>query len=269
MTALDGTTVLITGASGGFGQQMIRQFLAAGSRLVLTDLDAAALEPLAGAIRAEVGGSGDILAVLPADLSTREGCESLYRGTMETTVPDILVNNAGIGLAGRIDQIPWQKWEGLLQVNLISVMRLTALFLPHMLERRCGHIVNISSIAAWVGSSRLSAYSASKFGVRGFSESLLGDLEDTPVRVTTVYPFFSRTPILDSEQFGDEPRRRVPDDIVTDPANVVGEILQGIRKDRAHVFPDKTARRLHIMKRLFPWLVTRLGKRMEERSLAE
>ncbi len=269
MTALQGATVLVTGASGGFGQQMIRQFLEAGSRLVLTDIDREALEGVAGRIRAEAPGKGEILAVIGADLSDRAGCERLFAAAREAALPDILVNNAGIGMSGRIDQIPWAKWERLLQVNLVSVMRLTALFLPPMLERGSGHIVNISSIAAWIGSARLSAYSASKFGVRGFSESLLGDLEDTPLKATTVYPFFSRTPILDSEQFGDEPRRRVPDDVVTDPADVVRAILNGIRRDKPHVFPDPMARRLHILKRLFPWLVTRLGRRLEEQSLAE
>ncbi len=265
MTTLDGATVLVTGASGGFGRQMISQFLAAGSRLILSDVDGAALESAARELHAAAGGRGEIRGVIGADLASREGCEHLCREAARIGTPDVLVNNAGIGMSGRIDQIPWQQWETLMQVNLLSVMRITGLVLPAMLARGAGHIVNISSIAGWVAAGGMSVYSASKFGVRGFSDGLVRDLEDTGVRVTTVFPFFSRTPILDSIQFGDEAPRKVPDDIVTDPADVVREILQGIREDRVYVFPDPMARRLHRLQRYFPRLVIWLGRRFEAR----
>jgi short-subunit dehydrogenase len=268
MTTLDGATVLVTGACGGFGREMMRQFLAAGSRLIVTDRDATALAEAVRGIRSEAGGRGEVRAVLEADLSCREGCERLCADATAVAVPDILVNNAGIGMSGRIDQIPWQQWETLMQVNLLSVMRLTGLFLPAMLERGSGHVVNISSIAGWVAAGGMSVYSASKFGVRGFGDSLARDLEDTGLRVTTVFPFFSRTPILDSIQFGEDPPRRVPDDIVTDPTDVVREILKGIREEREYVFPDPTARRLHRLQRFFPRLVLWFGRRFEARTRA-
>ncbi len=268
MTTLDGATVLVTGASGGFGRQMMHQFLAAGSRLIVTDRDGGALAEAAAAIRTEAGGRGEILAVLEADLCSREGCERLCAEVRGVEFPDVLVNNAGIGMSGRIDRIPWQQWETLMQVNLLSVMRLTALLLPPMLGRGSGHVVNISSIAGWVAAGGMSVYSASKFGVRGFSDSLARDLEETGVRVTTVFPFFSRTPILDSIQFGEDPPRRVPDDIVTEPADVVRQILKGIREDREYVFPDPMARRLHRLQRFFPRLVRWFGRRFEERTRA-
>ncbi|MBT8241947.1 MAG: SDR family NAD(P)-dependent oxidoreductase, partial [Acidimicrobiia bacterium] len=153
MTTLDGATVLITGASGGFGQEMTRQLLATGSNLVLTDLDSSRLETTARSIEDSTGGPGRILMMPAADLSSRAGCEELYQLVTGSIIPDVLINNAGIGMSGRIDQIPWQAWERLLQINLVSVMRLTALFLPNMLERRAGHIVNISSVAGWSGSA--------------------------------------------------------------------------------------------------------------------
>jgi short-subunit dehydrogenase len=137
-----------------------------------------------------------------------------------------------------------------------------------MLERDSGHVVNISSIAGWVAAGGMSVYSASKFGVRGFGDSLTRDLEDTGVRVTTVFPFFSRTPILDSVQFGEDPPRKVPDDIVTEPADVVREILKGIREQREYVFPDAMSRRLHLLQRFFPRLVLWFGRRFEQRTRA-
>jgi len=144
-----------------------------------------------------------------------------------------------------------------------------ALFLPRMLGRDSGHVVNVSSIAGWVAAGGMTVYSASKFGVRGFGDSLTRDLEETGVRVTTVFPFFSRTPILDSIQFGEDPPRKVPDDIVTEPADVVRAILKGICEDREYVFPDPMARRLHLLQRYFPRLVLWFGRRFEERTRAD
>jgi len=154
-----------------------------------------------------------------------------------------------------------------MQLNLLAPMRLCNLFLPKMTARGSGHIVNISSLAGWVGSHGLSAYCASKFGLRGFGESLSADLEDTGVHVTNVYPCFSRTPILDSPQFGYEEKRVVPDYLVSDPSDVVGKILQGIRKNKLHVFPDKHARRIHYLKRFTPWVIPMLNRRMQNESI--
>lgn len=203
----------------------------------------------------------------PADLSTAAGCETLYRSCDEAgVVPDVLVNNAGIGMAGRLDNIPRDMWEALMQLNLLAPMRLCNYFLPGMVARGSGHIVNVSSLAGWVGSHGLSAYCASKYGLRGFGEALAADLEDTGIVVTNVYPCFSRTPILDSPQFGYEERRSVPEHIISEPADVVAEMLKGIRRNRLHVFPDKQARRVHWLTRLVPWAIPVLNRRLRDES---
>ena len=262
MTELNGKVVLITGAGGGFGQQMTRQFAAAGSRLVLTDLDDEALRPA-------VEDAGDaLLAAVAADLATEEGC-GVIAGTCtaKDVAPDLLVNNAGIAVAGRIDHVPSEHWETLMQLNLLAPMRLSNLFLPGMIERASGHIVNISSLAGWVGSEGLSGYCASKFGLRGFGESLHADVESLGIRVTNVYPCFSRTPILDSAQYGYQERRAVPEYLISDPADVVARIIDGVRKDKLHVFPDRHARRIHYIQRFIPWLIPMLNKRMQAESV--
>ena len=117
------------------------------------------------------------LAAVAADLATEEGC-GVIAGTCaaKDIAPDLLINNAGIGMGGRIDHVPRERWETMMQLNLLAPMRLTNLFLPSMIERGSGHIVNISSLAGWVGSEGLSGYCASKFGLRGFGESLFADV---------------------------------------------------------------------------------------------
>lgn len=263
MTDPRNKTVLITGASGGFGRHMVRQFRAAGANLILTDINDSAL-------RGVIEDAGEhLIASVAADLATDAGCDALAGVcTSRGVVPDILVNNAGLGVAGRLDHIPRERWETLMQLNLLAPMRLCNLFLPGMTERGSGHIVNLSSLAGWVGSHGLSAYCASKFGLRGFGESLAADLEGTGVRVTNVYPCFSQTPILDSPQHGYEERRTVPAYLISDPSDVVARIIEGVRGNRLHVFPDKHSRRIHYVARFAPWLVPWLNRRMQAQSIA-
>jgi short-subunit dehydrogenase len=264
MTDLDQKIILVTGASGGFGRHMTDQLLARGSRLILTDLHDDALDTL----RAEFSHfAGSIAATIAADLSTAEGCRLLaYRCEKIDLRPDVLINNAGIAVAGRHDHVPDDRWEALMQVNLLTPMRLCSLFLPQMIARGDGHIVNISSLAGWVGAPNLSSYAASKYGLRGFGEALAADVDKHNVRVSNVYPSFSRTPILQSQQFGIEQRRAVPEHMISEPADVVAAIIRGVERNRLHIFPDKTALRVHYLKRFFPWIIPYLNRRMEAQA---
>jgi short-subunit dehydrogenase len=262
MTNTANKTVLITGAGGGFGRQLVRQFRAAGAKLILTDITDSALKDVVDAA------GDDLVASVAADLASQEGCDTVAEAcASRDVVPDILVNNAGIGVAGQLDKIPRDHWENLMQLNLLAPMRLCNRFLPGMIERGSGHIVNVSSLAGWIGSKGLSAYCASKFGLRGFGVSLAADLEGSGVHVTNVYPCFSRTAILDSPQFGYEERRTVPAYLISEPADVVARMLEGVRRNRLHVFPDKYSRRIHYLARFAPWLLPLLDRRMQAESI--
>lgn len=262
MTDLSDAVVLITGATGGFGRQMTRQFLEAGSRLLITDIDPSSLNSL---IEDFQSAKSRILGSIAADLSDDVGCYRLYDGVEEIGhVPDILINNAGLAVGGRFDQVPRERWERIVHVNLMAPMRLCYLFLPQMIERGSGHIVNISSLAGWIGTSGISAYCSSKFGLRGFGDSLASDYREFGIRVSTVYPYFSRTPILDSDQFGYAVRRKIPEDIATDPAEVVSEIIKGVRRNSRNIFPDKMSRRIHYLARFMPWIIPLLDRRLQQ-----
>jgi short-subunit dehydrogenase len=267
MTQLDQATVLLTGAAGGFGQELIRQLLEAGSYLILTDLDEAVLQQRVAAIQHQVT-TGKVLACLAVDLSTRAGCEILYDRVKQLNHPvDILINNAGIGIFGRIDEIPTEKWECVMQVNLLAPMRLSALFVPDMIARQKGHIVNISSLAGWTAQAGLTIYSTSKFGLRGFSEGLFHEVKPYNVQVTAVYPFFSRTPILQSEQYGTlaQGLPGFPEHLATDPANVMRATIRAIRRNQFQVFPDAIAKTVYLLQRYFPQLLTWFSQALSRR----
>lgn len=262
MTNPSNKTVLITGAGGGFGRHMVREFRAARAALFLTDVSEVAL----------TGASHDagdaLVAAVPADLATEAGCYAVAEHcALHGVTPDILVNNAGIAVAGRLDHVPRNEWETLMQLNLLAPMRLSNLFIPAMVQRGSGHIVNISSLAGWIGTQGLTAYCASKFGLRGFGESLACELRGAGIKVTNVYPCFSRTPILDSPQYGYEQRRQAPEYLVSEPADVVARILAGIRRDRLHVFPDRHSRLVHYVARFTPWLLPYLDRRLDAQSV--
>ncbi|NJO81686.1 MAG: SDR family oxidoreductase [Blastochloris sp.] len=235
--------VLLTGAGGGFGKILTRLFLLEGCRLILADRSkAAALQAAEQAAHAAAAASGKVIGICAADLGTSEGAAQLWAEASAISGRiDILINNAGIGLLGRIDTIPQELWERLMQINLLAPMRLTSLALPGMLTRRHGRIVNIASSAGMVGAAGFGAYSASKFGLRGFSESLGRDLRGSGVSVTAIYPFFARTAILDSPQYGYGRRRMLPGWMVDDPEMVMAALLRGMKRRQRHIYPSRMA----------------------------
>ncbi len=103
----------------------------------------------------------------------------------------------------------------------------------------------------------------------GFGREMIRQFLADGINVSTVYPWFNKTAILDSEQFGRDEKLQVPDELVSDPADVVAQMLRGIRKNQQHVFPDKMARQIQFMRRHFPRLLDRLIRRLEDRVRKE
>jgi short-subunit dehydrogenase len=259
MTELKNAVVLITGAAGGFGQELTKQLLVKGSRLILTDLNLAILKEQVNKIQAEIT-TGEVIQCFEVDLARRQGCETLYQQVKALNISlDILINNAGMGLYGRMDEVPTDKWEQLMEVNLITPMRLSSLFVRDMIARQQGHIVNISSLAAWITPAGMAHYCASKFGLRGFSEGLFNEVKEYNIKVTAVYPFFSRTPILQSARYGTLAKQSpgFPDKYVTEPQEVMAETIKAIARNQLHVFPDRMAKRIYLLKQYFPTLLSR------------
>jgi short-subunit dehydrogenase len=257
MPDLAGKTILITGAAGGFGREMIRQFLQGGSYLVLSDRELGTLfEAVSQVARAGDTPTGRILGMVAAELASHAGCEDLYRkATAVTPQIDVLVNNAGIASSGAFVETPQEAWERIVQVNLLAPMRLTALFAPAMIARRSGQIVNVASVAGLVGAEGLAAYSTTKFGLRGFSEALADELAPHGVGVTTIYPFFARTPILDAPHYGSSAGLQLPDWLIGDPADVITALLAGMRAGKREVIPGAIARQIAFAKRYAPGLL--------------
>ena len=261
--SLAGKVILITGAAGGFGSAMIRQFLRAGSRLILADLARDILEARVAGVLKEAhleARSNQILGYIAADLATDEGCAATYEQTLAIAPHiDMLVNNAGIAMSGFFAEIPQAQWEKLLAINLLAPMRLTYRFLPDMMAQHNGYIVNISSLAGISGTPMIVPYSTAKFGLRGFGEALGNELKAYHIDMTNIYPFFARTAILQSPHYGSAPRATLPDRILYTPDFVVEQLLRGIRRRRREVFPGAVPRVAYWLRRFAPFAIPRIG----------
>ena len=177
--------VLVTGASSGIGSATALHLGSQGFRIILAARRLDRLEDIAVKIR-QVGGEA---LVIQADIGQAEQIQNLVDQSLENYGRiDILVNSAGYGKLVWLDEQTAEEISHQIQVNLIGAIQLSRAVLPGMLARGQGQIIQITSIASWVGLPTYSIYAANKFGLRGFLESFRRELRGTGVTVTGVYP---------------------------------------------------------------------------------
>ncbi|MFO8063082.1 MAG: SDR family NAD(P)-dependent oxidoreductase [Spirochaetota bacterium] len=179
-------TALITGASGGIGLELARVFAENGYGLVLVARRAEKLESLAEELR---GAHSTPVEVLSMDLSQSGAAENVFRETTERGLEvDVLVNNAGFALYGPFHAQNQEHVLEMIQLNVAALTQLTHLFLPGMMERRNGMVMNVASTAAFQPGPLMAGYFASKSYVLHFSEAVAVELEGTGVTFTTLCP---------------------------------------------------------------------------------
>jgi short-subunit dehydrogenase len=220
--------VLITGATGGIGQAIVRAFASRGANLILTGRRADVLEPLAAEVR------GRSLAF---DLSDRAAVETLSREAVAAEL-DVFVANAALPASGVLTELTQAEIDRMLEVNLRAPIAFARALAPGMIERGRGHLVFVSSLSGKAASPASSIYSATKFGVRGFALGLREDLLPHHVGVSTVLPGF----VSEAGMFADAQLNR-PDAHIKLPAGVgtrtpeqvAAAVIRAIERNRAEV----------------------------------
>jgi NAD(P)-dependent dehydrogenase (short-subunit alcohol dehydrogenase family) len=181
----------VTGASQGLGLSLVKQLLAAGYRVAATSRSARELQKAAGVDDPER------FLPLEVDLTNADS----IRHSIEQTAAgfggiDVIVNNAGYGMEGTVEELDEKKMRAIFEINVFATINVTRHALPYLRKQRSGHIINISSVAGFVGAPGWSIYSATKAAVIAFSEVLALDTRELGIRVTVVGPSGFRTGFL-------------------------------------------------------------------------
>lgn len=194
MKSLAGKTAVVTGAASGIGLECARALARQGCRLVISDLNAAAL----GELQRELGTSGVHCVALPCDVANAESVTAFAAATHAALGPvDVLVNNAGIAYLGSFEETRIDWWRRTLDINVLGIVHCIQAFLPAM--RAAGgerKIVNVASLAGVAPAPNMSAYAASKHAVIGLSETLALELHDSPISLLVVCPGIINTNIV-------------------------------------------------------------------------
>ncbi|MCC0002612.1 MAG: SDR family NAD(P)-dependent oxidoreductase [Methylobacteriaceae bacterium] len=263
---------VVTGAGGGIGRALALELARRGASLALTDRDS---QTLSAAVEACRMAGADVseyvfdmaepaaIAALPDNVLARHG------------QVDLLVNNAGVALAGTFDQIGLDDFEWLMAINFWGPVRMCKAFLPALKARPAAHVVNISSLFGLIAPAGQTAYCASKFGLRGFSESLRHELDGTGIGLTVVHPGGVRTSIAHSARFpkgvnsGELAAQleKFNAFLTTDPKDAAKAILDGVDRRAPRVLIGADAKRGDILQRLMPGTYWKIMKRGLERAM--
>jgi short-subunit dehydrogenase len=246
-------SVLVTGATGGLGQAIAREFAARGASLVLTGRRLDVLSPLAHEIGARP---------VVCDLSRRE---EVGRLADEAGEVDVVVANAALPASGLLTDLSEEQIDRMLEVNLRAPVALARALVPGMVERRRGHLVFISSLAGKAASPASSIYSATKFGLRGFALGAREDLREHGVGVSVVLPGFIRGAGMFADAGVELPRgvgTRTPEEVAS-------AVLRAVDRDRAEIEVAPAAVRLGAsFASLAPELASALTRRMGSDKIA-
>ncbi|MBA7640661.1 3-phenylpropionate-dihydrodiol/cinnamic acid-dihydrodiol dehydrogenase [subsurface metagenome] len=236
MKDLKGKNCFITGAASGIGRSLAIELAREGMNLYITDINLEGLEN----VKKEIEEIGVKIFSGKCDVSNFEDwkkCGEDFRSKLGDI--DLLVNNAGIAIAGNLIELELKDWEKVLGVNLWSIIHSLKTFVPRMMKRGSGHIVNVASGAGIFGSPEPLPYITSKFAVVGLSEALFGNLHGLGINVSIILPAIIATNIWTSSE------AKLPQKMIEDfGAQKIEEISQQFREQflKVAVSPDVVAK---------------------------
>lgn len=254
MQSLKHKTALVTGAAAGIGRALALRLAHEGTNLHLVDIDHDGLATVA----AEVKQRGTTVTTRVCDISDQnEIAICVEHGLRRWGSFDLLVNNAGTTYYGRTDQMNAEHCEHLLAVNLHAPIHFTRLMLPSLLSRPEAHVLNVASFLGLVGVQKLAVYSATKFGLVGFSESLRAEYARTNLGITAFCPGFVDTALFETSTFGHDRHspKCPPRWLMTTADKIASRAIKAIMRDEALVVTQYYARLTYLTKRLIPSLI--------------
>ena len=209
MNTLKGKTALVTGAGRGIGKAVALSLAQSGCRVILAARSRDQLEEVQRDIRDRAGEA----LVVAADLTRDEDIEHLVESSRSWGAVEILINNAGWGKRAPVVKGNIDDWDRTFHVNLRAPMLLAKLFLPAMIAKGEGAVINIGSVSGKTGEANGAAYAASKFGLIGFTQSLYEEVREHGIKVAVILPGFVDTPLIPPNRELDRSKMIQADDI--------------------------------------------------------
>ena len=247
--------VLITGASSGIGKQTAIEFAKLGSNIILVARRKNKLEQVENELKQFKVNT----LVCTCDVSKKDQVEKLSQIILQKfNSIDILVNNAGFAIYGSVSDLSIDEIESQMETNYFGMIYCVKNFLPLMLEKKSGHIVNVASVAASFGLPGIASYCASKFAMLGFSEGLKHELAGTRVGITVVSPIMVKTNFFDHPSFEKMPKYS-PTSL--DSKTVAKAIVKAANSSRLEIITPSIVRGAVWLKHTFPYFINPiLGK---------
>ncbi len=259
-------TALITGASSGIGEALAHGFAGAGFDVILVARSEATLKALSQTLVAQHGHAAH---VLPADLAKRDAAVQLLAAVERNgwTV-DVLVNCAGVLEQGAFTSISPAKHQQIIDLNISGLTAMLNAFVPGMVQRGSGRVLNVASVAAFQPIPTLASYAASKAYVLSLSESLAEELRGTGVTVTALCPGITATNMLTQAAGANDKLNQLPGFLVADVQDVAQQALAACMRGDAICVPGVVNQAAMIASRGTPkWLVRRIGGLLGRRAL--
>lgn len=261
MLNLKGRTAVVTGAAGGIGRATAVSLARRSCHLALADIDDAALAHAAAEIRASRLQHDIRISRHHLDVSDRVAVSALPAQVLaQHAGVDVVVNNAGVAIGGTFLEVAQSDFDWLFGINFWGVVQMTRAFLPLLQKSEEARLVNISSLFGLIAPPGQTAYCASKFAIRGFSEALRHELAGTRVGVTVVHPGGVATSIaknarlpagLSQEELAK--RRKFFNSVLTMPPEIAGEIIvRGIENRKPRILVGRDAKYAALVERLMP-----------------
>ena len=248
---------VVTGAGSGMGRCLARELAGEGASLALADVSEKGLQQTAALLSGFKGKITQHIVNVADEAQVKAFAEQVEAQHGRAT---LLFNNAGVALLGHFGEFSLQDFRWLMDINFWGVVYGVTYFLPLLKKERRAHIVNTSSLLGFFGAAGQSAYCASKFAVRGFTESLHHELEGTNVGVTCVHPGFTRTAIAKNAKSGERAAGHLHQHSIArfdrvarnDPEVAAKKILRGVERGKARILIGVDAYFVDIWQRLKP-----------------
>jgi NAD(P)-dependent dehydrogenase (short-subunit alcohol dehydrogenase family) len=257
MTTISGKLAVITGAASGIGRATAIELARRGARVAVTDVNRDGLAETEALIKAAGGEVTNYLL----DVADRDAFHAFAQEIEETQGgADIVINNAGVAQIARVEDLTYDDFEWVMNIDFWGMVYGTKAFLPQLQAKGSGHIVNVSSLFGLLAVPSQAAYNSAKFAIRGFTEALRHEMRGTEIRVSCVHPGGIKTNIVRNARFLQSTQATEREEAVTgfdriarttpERAGIV--IVDGIEKNRERILIGMDAKIIDLLQRLMP-----------------